>query len=138
LFFHGYKTRSFIFRKKQRLEVFEKRVLRNLLGPERDEVTGDWRGLHNENLIQYWSAVKSRRMGWARHVACVRHRRGSQRVLVVRRDRHRPLAKSRRSSKDIIKTDLEEIQLECAMDLYDSGWAQVTSGVNAIMYNRLS
>jgi hypothetical protein len=52
---HGYKTRSFISRKKPRLKVFENRVLRNILGPQKGEVTGDWRGPHNEDLIQYCS-----------------------------------------------------------------------------------
>ena len=55
--------------------MFEKRVLRRVFGPKKDEVTGDWRKLHNEELSDLYSlqnilrVVKSRRMRWARHVA---------------------------------------------------------------------
>jgi hypothetical protein len=55
--------------------VFENRVLRRIFGPKRDEVTGDWRKLHNEELHNLYSSpnrirmVKSRRMRWAGHVA---------------------------------------------------------------------
>jgi hypothetical protein len=56
--------------------VFEKRVLRRILGPKRDEVTGGWRKLHNEELHGLYSSpsvvrvIKARRMRWAGHVAC--------------------------------------------------------------------
>ena len=54
--------------------MFENRVLRRILGPKRDEVTGEWRKLHNEELDLYSSpnifrVIKSRRMRWAGHVA---------------------------------------------------------------------
>jgi hypothetical protein len=55
--------------------VFKKRVLRSVFGPKRDDITGEWRKLHNEELNDLYSlpnivrAVKSRRMGWAGHVA---------------------------------------------------------------------
>ena len=55
--------------------MFENRVLRRVFGPKRDEVTGEWRKLHNEKLSVLYSlpnivrVVKSKRMGWARHVA---------------------------------------------------------------------
>jgi hypothetical protein len=55
--------------------VFENRVLRRIFGPKRDEVTGEWRKLHSEELHNLYSSsdiirqVKSRRMGWAGHVA---------------------------------------------------------------------
>jgi hypothetical protein len=55
--------------------VFENRVLRRIFGPKRDEVTGDWRKLHNEELHNLYSSrsiirmIKSRRMRWAEHVA---------------------------------------------------------------------
>jgi hypothetical protein len=57
------------------LRVFENRVLRRIFGPKRDEVTGDWRKLHNEELHNLYSSpdiirmIKSRRMRWAGHVA---------------------------------------------------------------------
>jgi hypothetical protein len=55
--------------------VFENRVLRRKFGPKRDEVTGEWRKLHNEELCDFYSSpsiiriIKSRRMRWAGHVA---------------------------------------------------------------------
>jgi hypothetical protein len=58
---------------EHRLRVFENRVLRRIFGPKRDEVTGGWRKLHNEELHNlYFSPIrmmKSRRMGWSGHVA---------------------------------------------------------------------
>jgi hypothetical protein len=57
--------------------VFENRVLRKIFGPKRDEVTGEWRKLHNEELHNLYSSphiirqIKSRRMRWAGHVACM-------------------------------------------------------------------
>jgi hypothetical protein len=47
---HGCVTWSLILRKEYRLRVFENRVLRRIFGPERDEVTGEWRKLHNEEI----------------------------------------------------------------------------------------
>jgi hypothetical protein len=55
--------------------VFENRVLRRIFGPKRDKATGGWRRLHNEKLNDLYSSpniirvIKSRRMGWAGHVA---------------------------------------------------------------------
>jgi len=70
------------------VRVFENRVLRRVFGPKRDEVTGEWRKLHNEELIDMYSlpnivrVVKSRRMRWAGHVARMGQGRGVYRVLV--------------------------------------------------------
>jgi hypothetical protein len=72
-------------RQEHRLRVFENRVLRGLFGPKRDEVTGDWRKLQNEELHNFYSSsdiirqVKSRRMRWAGHVA----RMGERKVYKV-------------------------------------------------------
>ena len=66
----------------------ENRVLRRIFGPKRDEVTGEWRKLHNEELDDLYSSpnivqvIKSRRMKWAGHVALTGARRGVYRVLV--------------------------------------------------------
>jgi hypothetical protein len=66
---------SLILREEHRQRVFEKRVLRRIFGPKRDEVTGGWAKLHKEELHNlYFSPsiiimIKSRRMRWARHVA---------------------------------------------------------------------
>jgi hypothetical protein len=68
-------------REEYRLRVFENRVLRRIFGPKRDEVTGEWRNLHNEELHILYSSpnvirqINSRRMRWAGHVA----RMGEQR-----------------------------------------------------------
>ena len=63
-------------------------MLRRIFGPRRDEVTGDWRRLHNEEINDLYSSpnivrvIKSRRMGWAGHVARMGEERGVYRVLV--------------------------------------------------------
>jgi hypothetical protein len=63
--------------------VFENRVLRRIFGPKRDEVTGEWRKLHNEELRNFYSSpsiirmIKSRRIRWAGHVALM-GRRGTR------------------------------------------------------------
>jgi hypothetical protein len=69
--------------------VFENRVLRRILGPKRDEVTGVWRKLvHNEELNDLFSSfdivrvIKSRRMRWVGHVQLMMERRGIYRVFV--------------------------------------------------------
>jgi hypothetical protein len=72
---YGCETWSLKLREEHRLRVFENRVLMKLFGPKRDEVTGEWRKLHNEELRDLYSSpsiiriIKSRRMGWAGHVA---------------------------------------------------------------------
>ena len=64
-------------REERRLRMFENRVLRRMFGPKRDEVTGEWRKLHNEELNDMYCSpsivrvIKSRRMRWAGHVACM-------------------------------------------------------------------
>ena len=71
---YGGETWSLTLREERRLRVFENRVLRRVFGPKRDEVTGEWRKLHNEELSILYSlpnivrVVKSRRMRWAGHV----------------------------------------------------------------------
>ena len=75
-------------RDERRLRVFENRVLRRVFGPKRDEVTGEWRKLYNEELSDLYSlrnivrVVKSRRMRWAGHVARMGEGRVVHRVLV--------------------------------------------------------
>ena len=70
---YGYETWSLTLREERRLRVFENRVPRRVFGPKRDEVTGEWRKLHNEERRDLYSnivrVVKSRRMRWAGHVA---------------------------------------------------------------------
>ena len=97
--------------------MFENRVLRRIFGPKRAEVTGEWRKLYNEELNDpYWSpnivqVVKSRRMGWAGHVAHMREGRGMYRVLVGKPVVKRPLGRPRRRWEDNIKMDFQEVGL---------------------------
>jgi len=73
-------TWSLTLREERRLGVFENRVLKKIFGPKRDDVSGELRRLHNEELNDLYSpniiqVIKSRRMRWARHVACVGDKR---------------------------------------------------------------
>jgi hypothetical protein len=83
---YGCETWSLTLREDCRLRVFENRVLRKIFGPKRDEVTGEWRRLHNEELYDLYTSpniiwsIKSRRMRWAGHVACIGDSTGGSRV----------------------------------------------------------
>jgi hypothetical protein len=85
---YGCETWSLILREEHRLRVFENRVLRRIFGPKRDEVTGEWRKMHNWELHNLYSSpdiirqVKSRRKRWAGHVAHMEVERYVYRVLV--------------------------------------------------------
>jgi hypothetical protein len=109
------ETWSLTLREERRLRVFENRVLRKVFGPKRDQVTGEWRKLHNEDLNDLYSLpnivrmVKSRRMRWAGHVARMGEKRGVQRVLVGKPEGKRPLVRSSRSWEDNIKMDVQEL-----------------------------
>jgi hypothetical protein len=87
-FLYGCEAWSLTLREDRGLRVFENRVLRGVFGPKRDDVTGEWRKLHNEELNDLYSlssivrVVKSRRMRWAGHVARMGEGRGVHRVLV--------------------------------------------------------
>jgi hypothetical protein len=90
-------------------------VLRRIFGPKRDEVTGGWRRLHNEELHNLNSSpsiirmIKSKRMRWAGHVARMGERRNTYRTLVGKPEVKRPLGRPRRRWVDNIKMDLREI-----------------------------
>jgi len=87
--------------------VFENMVLRRIFGPMRDEVTGEWRRLHNEELNdQYFSpiifrVIKSRRMRWAGHVVRMGGERGAYRVLVGKPEGRKPLGRPRHKWVDL-------------------------------------
>jgi len=102
-------------REKRKLRVFENMVLRRIFGPRRNEVTGEWRRLHNEELNDLYSSpnivrvINSRIMRWAGHVARMGKERGVYRVLVRKPEGRRPLARPRRRWVDNIRMNLQEV-----------------------------
>jgi len=112
---YGCETWSLALREERKLRVFENMVLRRIFGPRRDEVTGEWRRLHNEELNDLYSSpntvrvIKSRRMRWAGHVARMGEERGVYRVLVGKPEGKRPLGRPRRRWMDNIRMDLQEV-----------------------------
>jgi hypothetical protein len=112
---YGCETWSLTLRKKHRLRVSENRVLRRIFGPTRDEVTGEWRKLHNEELHTLYSSpdiisqVKANAVGGA----CGTHGRGEKmyKVLVGKPEGKRPLGRPRRRWEHRIRMDLREIGL---------------------------
>ena len=95
--------------------MFENRVLRRIFGPEMDEVTGEWRKLHNEELNDLYCSpnivqvIKSRRLRRAGHVARMVEGRGVYRVLVGKPEGKRPVGRPRGRWEDNIKIDLQEV-----------------------------
>jgi len=100
---------------ERKLRVFESMVLRRIFGPRRDEVTGEWRILHNEELNDLYCSpnivrvIKSRRMRWAGHVARMGEERGMYRVLVGKLEGRRPMGRPRRRWVDNIRMHLQEV-----------------------------
>ena len=115
---YGCETWSLTLREEGKLRVFENMVLRRIFGPRRDEVTEEWRRLHNEELNDLYSSpnivrvIKSRRMRWAGHVARMGKERGVYRVLVGKPEGKRPLGRPRRRWVDNIRMDLQEVGCE--------------------------
>jgi len=97
---YGFETWSLILREERKLRVFENMVLRRIFGPRRDELTGEWRILRNEELNDLYCSpnivrvIKSRRTRWAGHVARMGEERGVFRVLVGTEGK-RPLGRRR-------------------------------------------
>jgi len=114
-------------------------VLRRIFGPRRDEVTGEWRRLHNEELNDLYSSpnivrvIKSRRMRWAGHVARMGEKRGVYRVLVGKPEEKRPLGRPRRRWVDNIRMDLQEVgcgDMDCIGRTQDRDrWRTLVSAV---------
>ena len=127
-------------REEHRLRVFEDKVLR-IFGPKRDEIRGEWRKLHNEELNDLYPSpsivrvIKSRRMRWAGLVALVRERKGVYRTFMGKPEGKRPLGGPRHRWEDNIGMDLREVGcggmdwIDLAQDR-DSWWALVNAVMN--------
>jgi hypothetical protein len=107
------ETWSLTLREECRV-VFENRVLRRIFGPKRDEVTGEWRRLYNEELYAVCFSphiirvIKSRRFRWAVHVAHMEEKSGAYRVLMEKPEGKRPLGRPKHRHEDNINIDLRE------------------------------
>jgi len=123
---YGCESLSLTLREVRKLRVFENEVLRRIFEPRRDEVTGEWRRLHNEELNDLYSSpnivrvIKSRRMRWAGHVARMGEERGVYRVLVGKPERKIPLGRPRRRWVDNIRMDLQEVGIRIGL-----GWPRI-------------
>ena len=129
-------TWSLTLREERKLRVFQNMVLK-IFGPRRDEVTGEWRRMRNEELNDLYCSpnivrvIKSRRMRWAGHVARMVEESGVYRVLVGKPEGRRPLGRPRRRWVDNIRMDLQEVgcgYMDC-IGLAQDRWRTLVSAV---------
>ena len=117
---YGCETWALTKCEENRFRVFENKVLRKIYGPKRDEVTGEWRKLHNDELhVLYGSpsinrVMKARKLRWAGHVARMGDERTAGRVLKGHPTSTRPLGRPRNRWEKNLKDDLEELGYESA------------------------
>jgi hypothetical protein len=115
--------------------MFENCVLRRIFAPKRDDVTGEWRKLHNEEIYNLYSStdiirqIKSRRMRWAGHVARMGEEKKLYRVLVGKPEGKRPLGRPRRRWEDGIRMYLREIGWGVQSV---SSWLRIGTGVGLL------
>jgi hypothetical protein len=115
---------SLILKEEHRLRVIENRVLRRIFRPKRDEMTGGWRKVHNEELHNLYSSpnvirmIKSRRIRWAWYVARMGAKRNAYRILMAKPEGKRPVGRPRHRRVDNIKMDLRKIRWD-GMDWID-------------------
>jgi len=128
---YGCETWSLTLREERRLRVFENRVLRRIFGSKRDEVRGEWKKLHNEELNYLYCSpnvfgvTKSRRMGWAGHVTRMGEKRAVYRVLVGRSEGNRPIEDLRVDEKIILTYSFSKWLWRHGLDRCGSGYRQV-------------
>jgi len=108
VFLYGYETWPLTLREEHRLTVFEKRVLRRIIGPKRNKIKGEWRRLHNEEFNDLYSPniiqeIKSRRVRLVGNVARMGVIRGVQRNLVGKHEEKRPLGRPAHRWEDSVK-----------------------------------
>jgi hypothetical protein len=112
---HHTSTGPYLLPSQSQSKTFKQCTI-NAFGPKRKKVTGEWSKLHNEELNDVYCSpnivrvIKSRRMRWAGHVACIGERRGVFRVLVGKPKENRPLGRPKRRWENSIKTDLQELE----------------------------
>jgi len=130
------ETLSLTLSEEHRLRVSENRVLRRIFGPKRNNITGEWRKLHTEELYDLYSSpnivwvIKSRRMRWVGCVACMWEWRGIYRVLVGKPKGKRPLGRPRHAWEDNIKMGFGGMDwMDQAQDR-DSWWALMNAVMN--------
>jgi hypothetical protein len=141
---YGCETWSLTVRKGCRLRVFENRVLRRMFGPKKDEVTGEWRRLHNEELCAlYFSpntmqVIKLRRLRWAGHVARVGESTGACTVLTAKPYRRNHLKDPDLDGRIILQCTLKKWNEDIYWIDPDQGRDRWRALVNAAMNFRVS
>jgi hypothetical protein len=125
---YGCEMWSQTVKEEHKLRVFENRVLRRIFGPKRAGMTGGWRKLYNEELLNLYSSpsiiriIKLRRMRWAGHMAGMGEKRNVYRLLVRKPEEMRPLGRLRHRWIDNTKMDLFRERIEyCGLDWSGSG-----------------
>ena len=122
---YGYESWNTTLADEHKLRVFENKGLRKIYGPKRDEMTGEWRRLHNEELHGLYDSpdvvriMKSRRLRWAGYVARMGEKRRLYSIVVGKPEGKRPLGRPRRRWEDNIRRDLREVGIR------DENWLDV-------------
>jgi len=115
---YGSEAWSLTLQDEKKFRVFENKILRKIFGAKRDEETGEWRTLHNEELHRLYNSpdiinvIKSRRLRWAGHVARMSEDRTAYKILIGKPNGKRPLGRPRRRWEDNIRMDLNEMGYE--------------------------
>ncbi|CAH1397560.1 unnamed protein product [Nezara viridula] len=114
---YGCETWPLTLRDEQRLKVFENKVLRRIFGPKKDELTGEFRRLHNAELRELYpgniiEVISSRRIKWACKVVGLSNERIPKRLIFAVPNGKRPRGRPKRRWEDCIKADLKGLGLD--------------------------